>query len=160
MMPDATIVEVDVRDDLRAGREPFQRIMAAVTALRDDEVLLLRAIFEPVPLLKVLEKRGLSHEVQRHAEDDWSVRFWRPAVWLDVRGLEPPEPLTRTLAALETLPAGQHLLHVNVRAPRLLFPMLAERGFSCSVDESREDRVLVRIWRETSSLPDHEELQT
>ena len=148
MTPDATIVEVDVRDDLRTGREPFQRIMAAVSALRDDEVLLLRSTFEPVPLLRVLEKRGFSHEVQRNAEDDWAVRFWRPAIWLDVRDLEPPEPLTRTLAALESLPAGHHLVHINVRVPQLLFPMLAERGFSCTVDDTRDDRVLVRIWRD------------
>jgi hypothetical protein len=25
--------------------------------------------------------------------------------------------------------------------------MLAERGYACAVDESHEDRVLVRIWR-------------
>ena len=68
-------------------------------------------------------------------------------MWLDVRGLEPPEPLLRTLAALETLPAGHQLMQVNVRVPQLLFPMLAERGFACEVDESDVDRVLVRIWR-------------
>lgn len=169
----APVVELDVRDDLRSGREPFSRIMTAVGALRDGEVLELRATFEPVPLLAVLAKRGFAHETRPHAADDWSVWFWRPAsaaadvasvapsppdlaeevradprvVWLDVRGLEPPEPLLRTLAALETLPVGHELVQVNARVPQLLFPMLAERGFACDVDESRADRVLVRIWR-------------
>ena len=68
-------------------------------------------------------------------------------VVLDVRGLEPPEPLMRTLAALESLPAGKVLVQVNIRMPQLLFPMLAERGFACEVDESRADVVIVRIWR-------------
>ena len=166
----ARVVELDVREDLRSGREPFSRIMGTVSELRDDEVLHLRAIFEPVPLFAALGKRGFAHESRSHAVGDWSVWFWRPAAagstaaatpeaaaaptsdtgdgmtWLDVRGLEPPEPLMRTLAALETLPAGRVLMQVNSRVPQLLFPMLVERGFACDVDESQPDRVLVRIW--------------
>lgn len=159
-------VEVDVRDDLRQRREPFQRILAAVGTLRADEVLHLRAIFEPVPLYRVLGKRGLSHATHAHAPDDWSVWFWhgdaappdavtppQPAEqapgerWLDVRGLEPPEPMVRTLAALESLAPGETLVQVNVRVPQFLLPILTERGFIADVDESQSDRVLVRIRR-------------
>jgi uncharacterized protein (DUF2249 family) len=173
----APVVEVDVREDLRAGREPLARIMAAVGALTDDEVLRVRAIFEPVPLFTLLAKRGFAHESVAHAPDDWSVWFWHDAtrssvsateaapqrdtppanergttadggtVWLDVRGLMPPEPLVRTLAALESLPDGHQLVQVNERVPQLLLPMLAERGYSCELDESRAERVLLRIWR-------------
>ena len=152
--PHAPVVELDVRDDLRNGREPFSRIMATVGELAEDAVLHLRATFEPVPLFKALGKRGFLNEAVAHAADDWSVWFWKPAttatplpVVIDVRGLEPPEPLMRTLAALETLLPGQELVHVNERVPQLLFPMLAERGFACDVDESQADRIVVRIWR-------------
>jgi len=165
--PNAPVVEVDIREDLRAGREPFSKIMAAVGALGESEVLRLRAIFEPAPLFTVLAKRGLVHEAHAHAPDDWSVWFWRPivesapeaqatdepsaadprAVWLDVRGLEPPEPMLRTLAALETLPPGHELVQLNVRVPQFLLPILAERGYACDIDESHADHVLVRIWR-------------
>ena len=167
----APVVELDVREDLRAGREPFSAIMAAVANLRDGEILRLRTIFEPAPLFEVLAKRGFRHEAEAHAPDDWSSWFWRPAapassehqpghetvakafaddpshIVLDVRGLEPPEPLMRTLAALESLPPGKTLVQVNARVPQLLFPMLAERGFACEVDESRADVVIVSIWR-------------
>jgi uncharacterized protein (DUF2249 family) len=144
----AAIVEVDARDDLRSGREPFSRIIAAVNALKPDEVLRVRAIFEPVPLFNALGKRGFAHESNRHAVDDWSAWFWRADVeWLDVRGREPPEPLVRTLAALDSLPAGHTLIHVNVRVPQLLLPMLVERGYAFEVDESRAGEVLVRISR-------------
>jgi hypothetical protein len=184
----APVREVDVREDLRSGNEPFSKIMAAVAALGDGEILRLRTTFEPVPLFTVLGKRGFVHESEEHAAEDWSVWFWRPAegegasadetstldvsdaephvdtsgadasddagiaagentLVLDVRGLNPPEPLMRTLAALETLPDGHELLQVNARVPQFLFPMLVERGFACDVDESRADRVLVRIWR-------------
>jgi hypothetical protein len=170
----APIVELDVREDLRAGREPFSRIMSAVGGLCTNEVLLLRTIFEPAPLFGVLAKRGFASESHADAPDDWSSWFWRPesqaseppaaesaaisaddalvapdesTIVLDVRGLEPPEPLMRTLAALETLPDGYVLQHVNTRVPQLLFPFLAERGFACEVDESRGHVVTVRIWR-------------
>ena len=147
-------VELDLREDMRAGREPFSRIMAAVGALQDGEVLLLRTIFEPVPLFGVLAKRGFLHEATPHTDDDWSVWFWHepvvadpPTVWLDVRGLEPPEPLHQTLAALDVLPDGHQLVQVNVRVPQLLLPMLAERGYACEIDDSVADQVNVRIWR-------------
>lgn len=169
----ATIVELDVRDDLRLGREPFSKIMSAVAALGEHDVLLLRTIFEPAPLFGVLAKRGFASESRANGPDDWSSWFWRPdahtsepsdaqaaaappaqtaaqdeaVIVLDVRGLEPPEPLMRTLAALETLPDGCVLQHLNTRVPQLLFPLLAERGFACEVDESLPHVVTVSIWR-------------
>ncbi len=169
--PNAAVVELDVRDDLRSGREPFSRIMSAVAVLRDDDVLCLRAIFEPVPLFTILAKRGFAHEAEAHAADDWSVWIWRAAaagaetpattptsgdaddvpaddeehVYLDVRGFSPPEPLMRTLAAIEVLARGRTLVHINNRVPQFLFPMLSERGFTWEIDESRPDRVLVHI---------------
>lgn len=166
---DATVVELDVREDLRSGREPFSHIMAAVGELGAGDVLHLRAIFEPVPLFKVLGKRGFAHESQAHAPDDWSVWFWQPAgdtnvpaesiataptdtpsddertTYLDVRGLNPPEPMLRTLAAIESLPPGRVLVQINDRIPQFLLPVLTERGFAWEIDESRPDRVLVRI---------------
>lgn len=177
------VVEVDVRETLRNGGEPFPQIMAAVAGLRLGEVLHLRTIFEPAPLFAVLAKRGFDHETRSDAPDDWSTWFWRsstPAVQppiapskdvpidvrtiqLDVRGLEPPEPMVRTLAALETLPHGHMLVQVNVRVPQLLLPVLGERGFAFDIDESPADHVLVKIWRSSpSSHPsgDHEPMTT
>ncbi|HEX5409614.1 MAG TPA: DUF2249 domain-containing protein [Gemmatimonadaceae bacterium] len=175
---DARVVEVDVRDDLRAGREPFSTIMHAVAALDASDVLRLRATFEPVPLCTVLGKRGFTCETEEHGPDDWSAWFWRagePAASasatpspggtpeaprmvasahtasdeqrLDVRGLEPPEPMMRTLAALEHLPPDHTLVHVNVRVPQFLLPILRERGYTYTIDEARADEVLVRIRR-------------
>lgn len=75
--PSARIVDVDVRDELRAGREPFQRIMIGIGRIAPGEVLRLRAIFEPVPLYKILGRQGFSHVTERLAADDWRVWFYR-----------------------------------------------------------------------------------
>ncbi|MBI4348655.1 MAG: DUF542 domain-containing protein [Elusimicrobia bacterium] len=69
--------EVDVREDLRNGGEPFAKILRAVAAVERGEVLLLRAIFEPKPLYKVMGLRGFEHWARQVAADDWEVFFRR-----------------------------------------------------------------------------------
>jgi TusA-related sulfurtransferase len=49
---------------------------------------------------------------------------------LDVRGLEPPEPLVRVIEALETLPAGERLrLKIDCR-PLPLYRILERNGYA------------------------------
>jgi uncharacterized protein (DUF2249 family) len=160
-------VLLDVRDDIRSGREPFGRIMAAVRGLGPDQVLLLRVPFEPVPLYRVLGRQGFSHRTECRAPDDWWVRFSRaepddpaspgasttaptgPAgvVRLDVRGLEPPLPMVQVLEALERLEAGQHLEVLHERRPLFLYPQLDERGFVHETDEPEPGLVRILIRR-------------
>jgi len=73
------IVTVDVREDIRAGREPFQKIMAAVQRLQPDETLLLINCFEPRPLYRVMAQNGFSHWAEQTADGDWKVYFRRQA---------------------------------------------------------------------------------
>jgi len=58
-VPPDRIVDLDVREDLRAGREPFSKIMAARRSLAPGGVLRVRAIFEPIPLYAVMRRQGL-----------------------------------------------------------------------------------------------------
>ena len=64
-MTEQTPLVLDVRDDLRNGREPFGRIMEAVASLQDGQAMLLIAIMEPVPLYEVMAGRGFAHETSR-----------------------------------------------------------------------------------------------
>jgi len=68
---------VDVRDDIRAGREPFGRIMDAVGSLRDGQSLVLINVFEPVPLYGIMSARGFEHETDKLPDGDWQIRFFR-----------------------------------------------------------------------------------
>ena len=164
-LPAERIVDLDVREDLRAGAEPFAKIMAAVKALPAGSVLRLRAIFEPAPLYRVLGKQGLAHATEELGPEDWRVWFYRdevastPAaaaaprseppldgpdvVVLDVRELEPPEPMVRTLDALTRLPRGKTLVQINARVPQFLIPKLRQRGF---VHEIHEHGDVVRVF--------------
>src|SRR5690606_8904944 len=74
-LPAERIVDLDVREDLRNGREPFSRIMSARSALVSGSVLRLRATFEPVPLYAVMGRQGFDHWTERLGDDDWRVWF-------------------------------------------------------------------------------------
>jgi uncharacterized protein (DUF2249 family) len=159
-------VHIDVREDIRRGEEPLARIMAAVKTLAGEQVLVLRAPFEPIPLYDILGKRGFAHWAERHAADDWTASFYRPAaalespapikglatdsaghIVLDVRGLEPPQPMVRVLEQIDHLSAGAELEVRHDRRPVFLYPQLDDRGFVHETDEPEPGLVRIRIRR-------------
>ncbi|MBI2925390.1 MAG: DUF2249 domain-containing protein [Verrucomicrobia bacterium] len=71
------VVTVDVREDLREGREPFSKIMAAVGKLADGQALKLIAPFEPAPLYAVLGRQGFTHKSKPLDSGDWEILFRR-----------------------------------------------------------------------------------
>ncbi len=77
--PSNRTVTVDVREDIRQGREPFDRIMAAVSQLEPGDTLLLINSFEPLPLYRVMEQNGFAHWAERTADGTWKVYFRREA---------------------------------------------------------------------------------
>ena len=163
--PDRRRTHIDVRDDIRQGREPLARILSAVRALGDDEMLVVRAPFEPRPLYDVLGARGFAHWTERRAADDWSVSFYRTAaspaapappavprsphrVVLDVRGLEPPQPMVRVLEEAERLAPTAELEVRHDRRPLFLYPQLDDRGFVHETDEPEPGLVRILIRRQ------------
>ena len=67
---------------------------------------------------------------------------------LDVRELEPPEPLERALAALPGLGPGEYLHMLHRREPLLLYELLESQGFRHCVREGPEAPWEIFIWRE------------
>jgi uncharacterized protein (DUF2249 family) len=169
------VVTLDVREDIKRGREPFSRIMRAVGGLGDKEDLLLIAPFEPKPLFGVLAQQGFSHSAKVLDGGDWEVLFSRqpgtgatgPAagcdnprsrpraekggaiesqvVDVDARRLEPPEPLVRILEAVAALPAGAELRAHTDRRPMHLYSQLEERGFTGQTEEQADGSFITHI---------------
>ena len=166
-----SFLDVDVRPILRAGGEPFGQIMVALDALEPAQGLRLFATFKPEPLLKVLESRGFTHEARELDGGEWEVLFYpsrsdagegvlplqtkttdvawlAPAKHLDNRDLDPPEPMVRILAAVETMNEGETLSALLCREPVFLFPELAKRGHQWRggfEDDGSTYKVLVRV---------------
>ncbi len=66
---------------------------------------------------------------------------------IDVRGLEPPQPLEMVLDEAARLEPGQRLHVIHFREPCLLYPLLAKRGFSHCVAATGEERFEFLVWR-------------
>jgi uncharacterized protein (DUF2249 family) len=143
-------IDVDVRPVLRAGGEPFSVIMAALESLAPGQGIRLYATFRPIPLFAVMADKGFTHSERALDGGEWEVLFrpdgsrseakpvsegrgfdaWpAPAISLDNRDLEPPEPMVRILAAAEKLGPGETLSALLRREPVFLFPQLEKRGF-------------------------------
>lgn len=165
------IATLDVRDTLRGGGEPLQDILRFTDSLPEGTTWRLLATFEPIPLLRLMEKRGFSHEAARLESGDWEVLFRpggrggaarekrapaaagapaRPKRSLDNRGLLPPEPMVRVLEALGDLGAGEVLEVWNDRVPVFLMPELEERGYAATTEEIAGEGVRLLIWRTSS----------
>ena len=60
-------------------------------------------------------------------------------VTLDVRDLEPCEPMVRILEAVEKLEANDRILALHRKEPFPLFAILKERGYNFSTEKKSED---------------------
>lgn len=165
-MTSATIT-LDVREELRQGRDPFAKIMGVVAGIAMNERLEIIAPFEPVPLYHVLGQRGFTHSTRQQGPSHWEVLFTRTAeaveptinpapavstacastVELDARQLEPPLPMVRILEALSTLPPDSNLRARTDRRPIHLYPQLADRGFVGHSEEQNDGTFLTHIRR-------------
>lgn len=147
--------ELDVRPILRQGGEPFGAIMAAVAALAPGQALRLLTTFKPIPLFQVLDAQGFDASAREIGDGDWetiftpagvtpkaaaaagvpasngAARAWPdPDFELDLRDLDPPEPMVRALEGVEALPAGRTMAALLPREPVFLVEELEARGHS------------------------------
>ncbi len=167
-LPDRTEVKLDVRPIIESGTDPFKTIMKTVKELDENEMLHLINSFEPVPLYSVMQKKGYTHASEKKG-DEWHIWFWKKEdtettvntgsknaesaagtgtdklVEIDVRGLEPPEPMVRILEKLNQLEDDVTLLVHHHREPVLLYDKLEELGYEAETDKIEENYYKVII---------------
>lgn len=71
----------------------------------------------------------------------------RAVVRLDVRGMSPPQPMTRILHTLESMGPGQWLYVFHERIPQFLLPHLKEQNYHYTISERSESDVRLLIGR-------------
>lgn len=141
------IVTLDVRPLLAQGKEPLAAIMQAADALAEGQTLRLLAPFRPVPLFRVMERRGyVHHDRQLDGGACWQIDFSRPeqvlsqgstleafswpepSAFLDLSALPPAETAARIAEALERARPGEVVFALLEREPAALLSQLAEAG--------------------------------
>lgn len=171
-------VLLDVRDDINSGKDPFRKIMQAVTALPKDNVLLVINSFEPLPLICILKERGYTSEVVEIGTDevhtyfkkatdevlslgDHSVdetqfeeikdRFEGRLRYIDVRHLPMPQPMVTILKALDALDNDTALYVYHKKVPLFLLPELKERNYRNVIRHTSEGVELIIYEQNTNA---------
>jgi len=68
-------------------------------------------------------------------------------IQLDVRGLQPPEPLLRILSKLPEIGPGDTLEVTHFREPFPLYPKLEQAGFAYEIEKRGEELYRLSIRR-------------
>ncbi|MER3480262.1 MAG: hypothetical protein C4327_07195 [Meiothermus sp.] len=166
---------LDVRPILAAGGEPFGAIMAAAQEVPEGERLILEAPFEPIPLYRVMRKKGFAAWCEQVGPEHYRVHFLRrmgpqaapqalrslsEADWADwaaevhiEANLEPPLPMMRVLEALARLEPGQRLRVHHVRRPVHLLARLEQDGHPYALRELGPGQVELLIEKGKGAEP-------
>lgn len=149
-------VELDVRNDIASGKDPFKKIIAAVSDLQTGNVLLLINSFEPVPLIRILTEKKfkvytrtinpdtIHTYIERTPEskvlavtknepdssfENTLEAYEGKMIEIDVRELPMPQPMVRILETLSRIEEGKALFVHHKKVPVFLLPELKERHF-------------------------------
>jgi uncharacterized protein (DUF2249 family) len=176
-LPDRSEIMLDVRPIIESGTDPFKAIMKTVKEMRADEMLHLVNSFEPVPLYSVMERKGYTHASEKQGSE-WHIWFWKKEetdrqpdtgyatpsgmgikeegkiVQIDVRGLEPPQPMVTILEKLNQIGENTTLLVHHHREPVLLYDKLEELGYEATTNKIEENYYKVSIKRKDTDNPD------
>lgn len=171
------VIDFDVRELLRSGQDPLSLILEKVKTIQAGQALKIINTFEPIPLVKMLEKKGFivhmdnvtnnlvetyfykPNEVEVFVAEEpntgdgsgWGVlinRFKDKLVKVDVRELEMPQPMHTILGELENLPKDQALFVYHKRIPVFLLPELADQGFEYRIQEISDGEVHLLIYKD------------
>jgi uncharacterized protein (DUF2249 family) len=171
------IIDFDVRELLTSGQDPLSLILEKVKTVQAGQALKIINTFEPIPLVKMLEKKGFEVYIDKIADDYIETYFYKPndtidtikeelettdsngwgalitrfkdkLVKVDVREMEMPKPVHTILGELEDLPKDKALFVYHKRIPVFLLPELAEQGFEYRIQEISDGEVHLLIYKD------------
>lgn len=161
--------QIDIRALLQRGEEPLPMLVEQSRDIPVGGALVIDAPFDPGPLRRLLARAGFADHAEQLGPEHWRIWFCRerpaaPAtpdtrpeaamIWqdedgwhIDVRGLDPPEPMLAIIALIETPAVGGPVIVHHEREPVYLYPELAERGWSWAFLDGDEGEVRLRLDR-------------
>ncbi len=160
-------VVVEVKSILKQGLSLFTHMMDTVNQLRPGQRLIIKSTFNPRPLISQMRRRGYqvtqekidrvvittftpitnpdSSELESGGMAATPLPIEGPEVFVDNRGLVPPEPMQRTLAKLEEVALGTVVVIHNDRVPVFLLGQLDDDDYPYETQAQPDNSALVRI---------------
>lgn len=157
----SNLPRVDASAILASGRDPLPDIRAVADAVPERGIFAVQAPFDPVPLRNLLAGQGFSSHARRLEEGRWRVLFRRDGQGvsetpdagdlptggktMDLRGLEPPQPLVAILRRIDGGDGGDGFSVVLDRDPVFLYPELEDRDWGWCHVAAPEGEVRLRL---------------
>ena len=169
------IIDFDVRDLLASGKDPLNLILDKIKTVQAGQALKIINTFEPVPLIKMLEKQNfavytdvisdnlietffykqtdkniIAVSPAANASKGWDEvmnKFKNKLVTVDVRELEMPQPMLTILSELDKLYEDEALHVYHKRIPVFLLPELTDRKFEYRIKEISDGNVHLLIYK-------------
>lgn len=95
---DSRIIFVDVMRHADQHRDPMPDIARGLVSLKNEnEILLIKHPFDPIPLRDMFARRGFSSWAEERRVGNWYIYFFRPAV--SAKAIAYPQVLFKTFAA-------------------------------------------------------------
>lgn len=167
----------DLRPLLAQGVDPLTQVIERARAVGPNGRLVLEAPFNPLPLRRVLAQMGFSSTAEQSDEGHWrischrdgegevaggssgqecqglpdvgvAVRREADGLHIDVRGLQPPTPMLAILRLCAVVEPGVAIIVHHDRDPLLLYPELAEIGWSFAKENGEPGEVRLRLFKE------------
>ncbi len=157
-------VVVEVKSVIKQGLSLFTHMMDTVNQLKPGQSLIVKSTFNPRPLISQMRRRG--YQIAQEKAGKMTITTFHPTgearqpgktapaletsiegpeIFLDNRGLLPPEPMQRTLAKLEEISVGTVLVIHNDRVPVFLLGQLDDDGYPYETQAQPDDSAIVRI---------------
>ena len=74
------VIELDVRPVLAMKQDPLKSILNSISSLNQDECLKIINTFEPIPLIRLLSKKGFGYYTERPDPETVITWFVRTAI--------------------------------------------------------------------------------
>ena len=87
------VVELDVRPVLAMKKDPLKSILNSISSLNQDECLKIINTFEPIPLIRMLNKKGFGYYTERQDPETVITWFVRTAIGETDLGTSPEETI-------------------------------------------------------------------
>ena len=120
------IVNFDVREILASGSDPLKQIQQKVKELTANQVLLIINNFEPVPLIKLLEKQGFESYVKHVDSETIETYFFKTNQTANTENISKAEAEITTSGDWEQMLKHfeNNLVDIDVRHLEMPMPMM------------------------------------
>jgi uncharacterized protein (DUF2249 family) len=163
---------LDVRPLLARGGDPLELALEMADKTGIGGIFIVDAPFDPAPMRRMFSHMGFEDYAEKLTGEHWQVHFRRVAsaaeaaengtktalVWseaedwhIDVRGLDPPEPMRAIVSLIDTPAVGGPVIVHHDREPIYLYPELAERGWRWAQIAGEPGEVRLRLERDTEA---------